>query len=153
MLDAEASIAEYAVREGAGDQLTSTRARAEHLRTQVKGIEKELAQKRTLLARRTARHEELETRRESAQKAYEATLTRVRETQAAVGYRGERLQLIDPGIVPERPASPSFVLNTGSAVLAALVLSLSYVSFGFAYSSGQRVAQPLPVRRVGRGHD
>ncbi len=158
LLDAQASAAEYAGREttvgaDARERLASARARAEYLRNQVKTMEQELAPKRAMLARRMARREELDTRRKSAQAAYESTLTRVRDTQAAVGYRGERLKLIDPGIVPEKPSSPRLLLNVGAAVLLALVLSLVYVSFGFVYGSRRKSAVPLTIRRGGTGHD
>ena len=81
-------------------------SRAEFLRARVKTLEQELAAKRALLARRTARREQLETERRSAQAAYEATLTRLRDIRSAVGYRGERLKLVDPGVIPENPVTP-----------------------------------------------
>ena len=35
-----------------------------------------------------------------------AVETQLREARGGAGYRGERLKIIDPGIVPERPSSP-----------------------------------------------
>ena len=165
LLDSETSVAEYAAREkllastdGTGlkelsEQLVSMRARADYLRDQVKAVEQDLAGKRVLLARREARLGDLDTRRKSAQTAYEAALTRIREAQAVVGHRGERLKLIDSGIVPETPSSPRIVVNIGAAVLLGLVLSLVYVSFGFAYGAPRKSTAPLPLRRAGMGHD
>jgi capsular polysaccharide biosynthesis protein len=165
LLDAGTSVAEYAGREkllsstGAPglqelrEQLVSARARAQYLRNEVDSLARDLVKKRALLTLRKARLEDSETRRKSAQAAYESTLTRVREAQAAVGYRGERLKLIDTGIVPEKPSSPRIVLNTGAAILLALVVSLVYLSFGFAYGATRKSAAPLPLRRAGMGHD
>ena len=141
LLEADTRGAEYTGRENA----------REFLQKQVKRLEQELAAKRTLLAQRTARREQLDTRRKSAQAAYEATLARARDIRSTAGYRGERLKLIDPGIVPEKHSSPKIVLNVGAAVLFAFVVSLFYVSFGFAY--GQRRSVSLPLRRASTGHD
>jgi uncharacterized protein involved in exopolysaccharide biosynthesis len=119
----------------------------------VKSLEQELTAKRALLAGRIARHEEADTRRKSAQAAYEATLARVRDTRSAAGYRGERLKLIDPGIVPEKHSSPKLVLNVGAAVLFAFVVSLIYLSIGFAYGQRRAGGGPLPMRRASTGND
>jgi len=153
LLDAETRVAEYGGRQDASGQLAPARARAEYLRSQLKRLEQELAAKRALLAQRSARRDELETRRRSAQAAYEATLARARDIRSSAGYRGERLKLIDPGIVPEKHSSPKPVLNIGAAVLFAFVVSLVYVSFVFAYSPRKAESAPLPLRRASTGHD
>ena len=127
-------------------------SRAEFLRARVKTLEQELAAKRALLARRTARREQLETERRSAQAAYEATLTRLRDIRSAVGYRGERLKLVDPGVIPENPSSPRTVLNIGAAMLVALVASLFYISVEFAYAA-RRQSAPVSMRHAGTGYD
>ena len=158
LLDTQVSIAGYAGREetiraDAKERLASARARFDHLRNQVKTIEQELAQKRALRAKRMARREDLDLRRKSARGAYESVLARARDTQAAVGHRGERLELVDPGIVPEKPSSPRMFVNVGAALLFTLVLSLFYVSFGFVYNSRRKNPFPLAIRRAGTGHD
>jgi uncharacterized protein involved in exopolysaccharide biosynthesis len=154
LLEADTRIAEYAGRDkAAGSAAEDNRARAAFLRERVKTLEQELGAKRALLARRTARREELETQRKSAQAAYEATLTRVRDIRSAVGYRGERLNLVDPGVVPENPSSPRMVLNVGAAVLVALLASLFFLSFEFAYGSRRRSAPPVTLRHAGTAYD
>jgi uncharacterized protein involved in exopolysaccharide biosynthesis len=52
--------------------------------------------------------------------------TRLREAQGDAGYRGERLKVIDPGIVPERPSSPNLPLNLAAALLLGVVFSILY---------------------------
>ena len=49
------------------------------------------------------------------------------------GYRGERLQIIDPGIVPERPSSPNLPLNLAAALLLGLVLPVLYFTLEMSY--------------------
>jgi uncharacterized protein involved in exopolysaccharide biosynthesis len=136
-----------------GSELSSRKDVRDLLQTRVKSLEQELTAKRALLAGRIARHEEADTRRKSAQAAYEATLARVRDTRSAAGYRGERLKLIDPGIVPEKHSSPKLVLNVGAAVLFAFVVSLIYLSIGFAYGQRRAGGGPLPMRRASTGND
>ena len=60
----------------------------------------------------------------SARRTYAAAETRLQELRSAAGYRGERLRIIDPGIVPERPSSPDLMLNLVIALIAGAVLSV-----------------------------
>ena len=68
-----------------------------------------------------ARQLMLEDRREMALSALARAERRLEEARGTMGYRGERLAMIDPGIVPERPSSPNLPLS----VLAALVMGLA----------------------------
>ena len=156
LLEADTSVAETTGREqaaGSAAENQRARSRAAFLQARVKTLEQELAAKRALLARRTAQKEELESRRKSAQAAFETTLARVRDIRAAVGYRGERLKLVDPGVVPENPSSPRMLLNVGAALLVALVASLFYLSLEFAYGRRWKSATPASVRHAGTGYD
>jgi uncharacterized protein involved in exopolysaccharide biosynthesis len=58
---------------------------------------------------------------------------RLRESRAAAGSRGERLNIIDPGIVPERPSSPNTALNVGAAAFAAFVLAALFILLQATY--------------------
>ena len=120
-------------------------ARVEYLRRELAGVEKELTSKRSLLAKRTARHDRLTVERQTAQASYEAAQTRLREVRSSVGYRGERLKIIDPGIVPERPSSPNIPLNVMAALLFALVASLLFLTLRYSFDSGAGGARPEVV--------
>src|SRR5436309_645305 len=67
--------------------------------------------------------------------ALETAEIRLEEAHSAAGYRGERLKVIDPGVVPERPSRPNVSLNVFAALLFALVASLLYLAFDFHYST------------------
>jgi capsular polysaccharide biosynthesis protein len=121
-------------------------ARVEYYRDQLEALERDLAKKQALLAARTARREKLEAGRSSATTAFQAAETRLREVRASVGLRGERLNLVDPGIVPERPSSPHVFLNVLSALLVALVASTLYLTLHFGYRAGQKSPRPSVVR-------
>jgi uncharacterized protein involved in exopolysaccharide biosynthesis len=47
--------------------------------------------------------------------------------------RGERLRVIDPGIVPQRPSAPNVPLNVAAALFLALVASMVYLSLRFGF--------------------
>jgi uncharacterized protein involved in exopolysaccharide biosynthesis len=51
-----------------------------------------------------------------------------------MAYRGERLEVLDPGIVPERPSSPNVPLILISALGLAVIASVAYLASAFGYS-------------------
>jgi uncharacterized protein involved in exopolysaccharide biosynthesis len=83
-----------------------------------------IASKRTQLATVTARVESLESDLTSAKRAFASSETRLQELRSAAGYRGERLRIIDPGIVPEHPSSPDLILNLVISLMAGAIVSM-----------------------------
>jgi uncharacterized protein involved in exopolysaccharide biosynthesis len=128
-------------------ELPLSRARLEALRRRSAEMDREIARLQKLLAERTARRDRVLIERKDAQANFEALENRVRETRAAVGFRGERLSIIDPGIVPERPSFPNTPLNVIVAALLGLVGSLLYLSLAFS-SERQRAAFARPALRI-----
>jgi uncharacterized protein involved in exopolysaccharide biosynthesis len=84
----------------------------------------QIAAKRKELGAVTSRIEGLESDLGSARRAYAGGEARLQELRSAAGYRGERLRIIDPGIVPEHPSSPDLMLNLVIALVAGVVLSI-----------------------------
>jgi uncharacterized protein involved in exopolysaccharide biosynthesis len=115
------------------EQLRSDRLRAERLRGQIAGLDREIETTRALLAARSIRQEELAAERKSALAALEATENRLREARSLAGYRGERLRIIDPGVVPDTPSSPNIPLNLGVALLMSFIVAVLLVSIEFSY--------------------
>ena len=66
-----------------------------------------------------------------AQATFVSAEQHLEELRASAGSRGERLRVMDPGIVPQRPSSPNVSLNVAAALLFALVASVMYLSFAF----------------------
>ena len=83
------------------------------------------------MAGRSAKRDALQNEVKSAQTASEAADARLRELRAAAGNRGERLRVMDPGIVPQRPSSPNVPLNVAASLMLALTASILYLSFAF----------------------
>jgi capsule polysaccharide export protein KpsE/RkpR len=133
---AEADLAELEASpasRAADDALRAPRARVAKLLAGVQKLEETIAREEALSAERTARTEKLEAQRKSAESMLQAAETRVRDARASAGYRGERLTIIDPGIVPERPSSPNIPLNVAAAAFAAFVLSVLFILLRASY--------------------
>jgi len=113
----------------------------ENLR-QLQELERQDGERAKLLAARTAHREQLEADRKAGLAALGAIDARLREARSDAGYRGERLNIIDPGIVPERPSSPDLPLNVAAALLIGLLLPILYftleMSFQEQRASGRR---------------
>lgn len=118
--------------EGIHVELQLTQARASVLREQVGALDREISRLQAVLAERSARRQALLTQRIAAETAFYAAGTHLREVRGAVGYTGERLNIIDPGIVPERPSSPNTPLNVIAAFLLGLIASLLYTLVRFS---------------------
>ncbi|HYL39336.1 MAG TPA: Wzz/FepE/Etk N-terminal domain-containing protein [Bryobacteraceae bacterium] len=135
LVDAQADIAEYQQQSDqfAREQLAAATSRAALLEKRSQEVAREIQDKSAALSKRQAQKEALQAELKTSQLAYDSDTTRQREMRATAGMHSEQLRVIDPGIVPERPSSPNIPLNVGAALLVALVSSIVYVSFAFAY--------------------
>jgi len=87
--------------------------------------------------------------REAARESLTAAEKRLQQENATTGYRGERLSVIDPGVVPARPSRPNVPLMLMAAIVVALAASLLYVTFEFHYRL-ERAAATRPVTPLAR---
>ncbi|HYW42170.1 MAG TPA: Wzz/FepE/Etk N-terminal domain-containing protein [Bryobacteraceae bacterium] len=150
----ELEIADWAAREKQGPpaaelgeirkEAANAQARLAELRRQSQALDRRFAEQEKLLAERLAHRDKMEAERKAAQTALEAIETRLREARGDAGYRGERLRIIDPGIVPERPSSPNLPLNVMAALLLGLVLPVLYFTLEMSYRE-QRYREPRSV--------
>jgi len=161
LLEARSSEAEYAARgkdpvntrdtaeaEFLRRELAAVRARIALLEGQIAELDRELNRKQALLGVRTGKRDELEARLKSATMAYETAATRLRDIRSNAGYRGERLQIVDPGILPQRPSFPNHMLHVGAALLLAVVVCWAYLTAAFGFRRRTR-----PVFRMAVGRD
>jgi uncharacterized protein involved in exopolysaccharide biosynthesis len=156
VLSAELEIADAAEREKLGTEAekaeirreaSNARARLVEMRKQVEAIDRQAVERERLLATRSAHREKLDANRKSGQVALAAIQARLREATGEAGYRGERLRVIDPGVVPERPSSPNLPLNLVAAMLLGLVLPILYLTLLMGYQEQRATAH----RSVPRG--
>src|SRR5207302_1829916 len=115
----------------ADSRLGSAKARLASLEAQNAELVREIQSKGARISERGARADELQQRLRAAQANYDGAASRLRDLQAASGLRGERLRVIDPGVVPERPSSPNVPLNVMLAIAVALIGCLAYVTLTF----------------------
>ncbi len=125
---------------------TELEARVGYYRRELARIEEEAARQQRLLAVRRAEREQAEVERKLAESAYEAAEAGVREARAMVGLRGERLTMIDPGIVPEKPSFPNVPVNVLAALLASQAFSLLYLAARFGSEARRRAPRTAALR-------
>jgi uncharacterized protein involved in exopolysaccharide biosynthesis len=118
------------------------RARLAELSKQLDALNRQTAEKEKVLAGRLARRERIEAEYKIAQTALAAIDNRLRDARNDVAYRGERLSIIDPGVVPERPSSPNVPLNFAAALLLGLLFPAVYLALEMNFQQ-QRVLQAL----------
>ncbi|HTS30740.1 MAG TPA: Wzz/FepE/Etk N-terminal domain-containing protein [Bryobacteraceae bacterium] len=162
VLSVEQEIADAADREKTGSavelpearkEAANARARLEEMQKQLATIDRQTAAQEKLLAARTVHREQLDASRKAGQAALAAIQTRLREARSDLGYRGERLRVVDPGIVPERPSSPNLPLNLVAALLLGLVLPILYLTFQMGYQEQRAGGRRSEFRAVAKARD
>jgi len=151
-LEADERLRATLQRELAESEVMADGDRVAGYRRQLDPLQRSIAGKRKLLAERSAKMEQLDSEREAARTAAKSADARLQEARSALGYRGERLRLIDPGIVPERPSFPNIPLNALIALFAAAVLSVLYLVLELSYTTQRAESNRRSIRVAGR-HD
>lgn len=131
-------------------ELATAQARTSSLEKQNNELQVELERKSSLLAKRIAMREAIQARLRNLQANYDGENTRLIELQGTQGYRSERLRLIDPGIVPQKPSWPNVPLNLVASLLIALVASLIYLSIAFNFQHQRRTEPLAPFDVIGK---
>jgi capsular polysaccharide biosynthesis protein len=128
-------------------------ARLEQMRKQLQEIDRQNAEREKLLALRMAHRDKMEADRKSAEAALAALETRLRDARGEAGYRGDRLKIIDPGVVPERPSSPNVPLNVAGALLLGLALPILYLTLAMSYQARYEGYRRTAYHAVAKGRD
>ena len=120
------------------------------LRKQVAQVEHDLSAAQSLLARRMAERERLGAERDASQEAFTMVQTRLGQIRADRGYRSERLKIIDPGIVPERPSAPNIPLAVIAAMILGVTVPVIYLTLELSYRMQRAHAATLltPARTL-----
>lgn len=112
---------------------SNARARLGEIQNRISAWDQQIGRDEATLAQRQARRDELEARRKADQTAVYALESRLRDTRSEESYRGERLSVIDPGVVPERPSSPNIQLILIAAALLGLLFPGVYLAFSLNF--------------------
>lgn len=121
--------------------IISERANITALEQQEKQLGEQIAKNSSLLERRKHERDVLDSELLAARTQYESASTKNNDILSSSAFRGERLDIIDPGVVPQRPSFPNLPLNVIIAFFAAVVGWLLYVAISFSYSR-IRLARP-----------
>lgn len=113
-------------------QVESTQAKIAALEKQTRELASALAKKGPALEARKVRRDTLEDDEKAALGAMETANTKLNDMLTSVGFHGERLQMIDPGMVPQRPSSPDTMLNVVAALLVSFIASVVWLAFAFS---------------------
>jgi capsule polysaccharide export protein KpsE/RkpR len=128
-------------------------ARLEEMRKQLQDIDRQNSEREKLLALRIAHRDKMEADRKDAQAALASLEARLREARGEAGYRGDRLKIIDPGVVPERPSSPNLPLNVAAALLLGLALPILYLTLAMSYQEQREGGRLTAFHAMAKGRD
>jgi len=115
-------------------EIAAARARTENLENQDRSLLKLTADKGMLLDQLKHKQESFDAELKQARADAEAARAKLSDIQASAAFRGERLDILDPGIVPQRPSSPNIPLNLAVATLLSLTASVAYLLVRFSYA-------------------
>ena len=133
LADARAELAELSAAPS-DRRLDGVKARVQNLEAQDAELARQIQSKASLSSQHDARSDELQQRLKVAQKGVEGAEAKLHEVQASAGTRGDRLQVIDPGVVPEQPSAPHIGLNVALALAVAFCACLTFLTLTFRAS-------------------
>jgi uncharacterized protein involved in exopolysaccharide biosynthesis len=137
LYQARVDIADYTA-QGNQRELSAARARADTLEKQVSDVNRELSAKEKMASERRAKLEAINADLKTARTMSQAAEGRLNEMRQAAGTRSERLRIIDPGIVPQQPSSPSRTMIVITALFVALLLAWLYLTVAFNFRAQSR---------------
>lgn len=129
-----------------GKEVSNARARLTEVRRQLADLNGQMADREKLLGTRQAHRDQLAADRQAGQAALASINARLSDARGQRGFRGERLQVIDPGIVPERPSSPNVPLNLVVALLAGLMLPILFFTLRASLQERRESWHPASFR-------
>lgn len=103
------------------------------IRGNIAQLKKEIDRNSATIGKSEAARDAAETTLRMAQTGYETLSSRLTELRANAAGSGERLRMIDPGIIPQRPSSPVIALNISVALLFTVLVTLVYLAVSFGY--------------------
>ncbi len=116
------------------DSVAAYKAQLDVLHRQREGLAQLIEKLSNVVEHRKHQRDILDHELQTAQAQYEAANTRNNDILASIAFRGERIEILDRGVVPERPSSPKLALNLALAFVGSLAAALAYLLLLFSYS-------------------
>jgi len=135
------------------EQQSTAQARFDELGKQLAALYSETARKESLVASRSATRERLKAELDAAQKSLAAAEAQLRDARNLAGNHGERMTIIDPGMVPEQPSSPNIPLNLSAALLLGLLLPLVYLALELNFRPQRAASHRAGLKAVAMARD
>lgn len=115
-------------------ETAATSARIQALEGEERKLMATVTEKATLLEHARPGRDLLDAEQRLARADLETARTKLTELRASGAFRGERLEVLDPGIVPERPSYPNVPLILLVSLLVSVAASIGYLAIAFGYS-------------------
>jgi capsular polysaccharide biosynthesis protein len=112
-------------------RLAGVQSRVRDLETRDAELGRQIQAKGSLSSAHDAQSDAFQERLKVTQKGLEGAEGKLHEVQASAGTRGDRLHVIDPGVVPEQPSAPNIGLNVALALAVACFACLTYLTLTF----------------------
>ncbi len=125
------------------EQIKTVRARILELDRQSNELSDKIASASERVTHLRQKQDSLDEELKAARIGFEAARTRLDDLQSSAGLRGERLEVLDPGIVPQRASSPNIPLNVVAALSISLIASLCYLVFCFGYERARESREQM----------
>jgi polysaccharide biosynthesis transport protein len=148
-IEANMALAESSARDGGSS--AAGRAGIAALTADITAIDRDLNAKSATLAALRARRQRADDRLRSAEDLFESAAKRGDEASASAMFRTERLRLVDPGIVPQRPSFPNLPLAVVSALAIAAALCLAWLTLQFGFMRKREQPARTALRVAGSG--
>lgn len=135
------------------EQQSTGQARFDELGKQLAALDNETARKESLVASRAAKRERLSAELDADRKSLAAVEAQLRDARNEAGNYGERMTIIDPGVVPEQPSSPNIPLNLAAALLLGLLLPLVYLAVELNFRPQRAASNRAGLKAVAMARD
>jgi uncharacterized protein involved in exopolysaccharide biosynthesis len=153
LVDARVELAAYKARtlpqskdsEGA-DSLRAVEAQVRTLESESRALQHRITSNVALLEQRKHDEDNLEKELQTAQTQLELENGKINEVLTSAPARGERLEIVDPGVVPEKPSSPNIPLNMAIGLIASICLALLYLAIAFNIARSPEWNERFPRR-------
>ncbi len=121
-------------------EIAGTRARLQDLQNQDRQLQQLLSEKELLLQNLTQTRDSLDDELKSARVSEETANAKLGDVRSSAAFRGVRLKVLDPGIVPQRPSSPNIPVNMVVAFVFSIIGCIAFLAFRVAAERYRRSA-------------
>lgn len=121
-------------------EIAATQARLKELESQEQRLAQSLNERQLTLENLLQTRDSLDIELKSARASDEVANTKLGDVRASAAFRGVRLKVLDPGIVPQRASFPNTPLNLAVALVLSFFGCVGFLAIRFASQRIRRAA-------------